>query len=194
MKTANTMPRILSFRLSPCHIPASSLLCHFRYFLLLSFPQVSPLSFPQVPFCHSRRFLAGIQGLFLRSLPSCTSPSGKKPLDSRLKMSGMTGGASGMTGGMLGMTEWTSARLRINRRPYILYPTVLCPSRRVPSVLPAEFPLSFPPGSLCPSRPSSLCPSRPSPLCPSRPGPSVRPARGPSVCPVDSPSVLPAGF
>ncbi len=110
-------------------------------------------SFPASPPCHSRRFLAGIQGLSLRSLPSCTSPSGKKPLDSRLKMSGMTGGA-------LGMTEWTSARLRINRRPYILYPTVLCPSRRVPSVRPvrglsvrpARVPLSVPPGSLCPSR------------------------------------------
>ena len=81
-----------------------------------------------------------------------------------------------MTGGMLGMTEWTSARLRINRRPYILYPTVLCHFRRGPFVLPAGVVLSVPPGvplsvpseSLCPSRPGSFCLSRRLPLCHSR--------------------------
>ena len=90
-------------------------------------PAESPLSVPSAPLCHSRRFLAGIQGLFLLPLPSGGSVW-EKTLDSRLKMSGMTGEASGRTegpregrrgvgnnGGTPGRTEGTSAGLCINR-------------------------------------------------------------------------------
>ncbi len=47
-----------------------------------------------LPLCHSRRSLAGIQGLALLSLHS-GGPAWEKPVDSRLKMSGMTAGGSG---------------------------------------------------------------------------------------------------
>ncbi len=48
--------------------------------------------------CHSRKFLAGIQSFFCPFIR--VSLYGKKPLDSRLKTSGMTEvGRSGMTEG-----------------------------------------------------------------------------------------------
>ena len=45
----------------------------------------------RVPLCHSRRVLAGIHGLALLSFHS-GGPVWEKPVDSRLKMSGMTEG------------------------------------------------------------------------------------------------------
>ena len=54
-----------------CHARRSPL-CQSRRFSLLSCPPVLPSVNPAgSPFCHSRRFLAGIQCFFLLSLHSC---------------------------------------------------------------------------------------------------------------------------
>ncbi len=65
---------------------------------------------PPGPLCHSRRLLAGIQGLallfFLLFLYSC-GPCMGKAMDSRLKTSGMTEGGL-TTGGMTEGLVWLS--------------------------------------------------------------------------------------
>ncbi len=58
----------------------ASFLCHTRFLSL----------------CHSRKFLAGIQSFFF--VPSFVCPCMGKPLDSRLKTSGMTEGGVGHNG------------------------------------------------------------------------------------------------
>jgi len=50
------------------------------------------------PGCHSRRFLAGIQGFSLLAFHLC-GPAWEEPVDSRLRTSGMTEGEVGKTEG-----------------------------------------------------------------------------------------------
>ena len=145
----------------------------------------APLSCPPGALCHSRRLLAGIQGLSLPSLSSC-DPAWEKVMDSRLKTSGMTEGRSehvgddreaienighdrgvientGHDGGaaLAPLTEgllWPLCRAR--RAPLSYLPAPLCHARRPPSVMPAGPSLSCPPAPLCHARrPPSVIPT-----------------------------------